>query len=755
MGHKYAFFMVLPLVAVSVIVGGHFWGGLGLLGLTLGRILALRNWKVALMAVIAVGGFSGYLLGREQQINRRQLPIDANQTVNVALRIQPDAVVLRGAAYYLVAQNVQTGEWMSVRGYAKSAVELHALQRLQQPQIWQVAGQQQGILPATNVNQFDAAAYWRHRGIVKSLKITTVNQRSPATSHWYQWFNDWWHVRRAQLIQYCDQLPGALRIYALGLFPGSRAAETANELQGMQQLGLLHLFAISGLHVALLLTALEWVCVHLKIPREHWEWLTLLSLPGYFILAGSNSGVLRACLMRGSQLASKKLGSQVDTLTAWSWALFVGLLINPGLVFELGSQLSYGLSLGLIFLTQETHWWRQIGLTLLGLPSLLNGVYQWHGLTLLANWLIVPLFPVVILPITIVGTLSFLWLPGLSHACAFLLEQLDHGLRLVGSWPGNILFGKPWWGFCWLWWGSAWWLFSKPVAQRRRWLLGLLASYGLAFGVIHLPLHGEVTYFDVGQGDSILIREPFNRRVTLIDTGGHLSFAQPKWVPKTVPTYAATQTNINYLKSRGISHIDDLYLSHHDADHIGDLPAILQAFRVERILVPAGMETETGWQHLLRGVRQSPPVVPITVGLQPRLQVRHPFTAAPAENGQSTVLQGSFGGLNFLFMGDLDQAGERAMLSADVHLRTDVLKLGHHGSKTATAPDFVAQIQPRLAIISAGRQSRYGHPHEETLTTLRQAQVPAISTQTSGMIRYVYAGDHGYWQTKLKGVVKQ
>lgn len=97
----------------------------------------------------------------------------------------------------------------------------------------------------------------------------------------------------------------------------------------------------------------------------------------------------------------------------------MGLLINPGLVFELGSQLSYGLSLGLIFLTQETHWWRQIGLTLLGLPSLLNGVYQWHGLTLLANWLIVPLFPVVILPITIVGTLSLLWLPGLSYACAF------------------------------------------------------------------------------------------------------------------------------------------------------------------------------------------------------------------------------------------------------------------------------------------------------------------------------------------------
>ncbi|MCF7523738.1 MBL fold metallo-hydrolase [Levilactobacillus brevis] len=121
--------------------------------------------------------------------------------------------------------------------------------------------------------------------------------------------------------------------------------------------------------------------------------------------------------------------------------------------------------------------------------------------------------------------------------------------------------------------------------------------------------------------------------MTLIDTGGTCPLRALKWVPKTVPTYAATHTNINYLKSRGISQIDDLYLSHHDADHIGDLPAILQAFRVERILVPAGMETEAGWQHLLRGVRQSPPVVPVTVGSQPRLQVRHPFTAAPQKTG--------------------------------------------------------------------------------------------------------------------------
>ncbi len=751
MAANHWFLACLPLVAISVVFGGHPVAGMGLVALTLGRVVSLRSRRTFLMTLLLAVIFSGIFVWRQSQVTRRQVSAFHPTNVTLAMTFQPDALVFHGASYYFVARNQQTGEPLTVRGWVQSARELQRLKQLRRPQLWRVSGQQVGILPATNFNQFDGASYWHHRGVTKSVKVVSVLQRQTAPSSPLQVVSNWWHRQRTRLIRYCDQLPGALRVYALGLLPGSRAAEAVQELQGMQQLGLLHLFAISGLHVALLLTAVEWLCVHLRIQREHWEWGLLLGLPGYFILAGGGSGVLRACLMRGIQLGGRKIRVRVSTLDAWAGALAIGLLVNPGLLFELGSQLSYGLSLGLILLAQESHWWRQVGLTLLGLPSLLNGIFQWHMLTILTNVVLVPLFPLVMLPVTLVGVVSFPWLPVISGWSATVLAMLDGGLARLAELPGNVSFGKPWWWVCWLWLVVSWWLFTRPPRQRRQWLVGLLASYGVAYGLIHLPLHGEVAYFDVGQGDSILLREPFNRRIAMIDTGGHLAFPQPKWVPRTPTTYAATHTNLNYLRSLGIDHIDDLYLTHHDADHIGDLPAFLQAIKVKRLLVPAGMETEPGWQHLLAHSRFPVKVQPITIASQVPLRVRHPYEAAPAENANSLALQGNFGGLNFLFMGDLDQTGEQKIIGDDPQLRTDVLKLGHHGSKTASAPAFIDQLRPRWAIISAGRENRYGHPHAETLATLRAADVPAVSTQTSGMIRYVYAGKHGVWQTKLKG----
>lgn len=390
-------FISLPVAALSIMWGGHPWAG-GLLFLVVcARVVALRVQKTLVVTGLVVFLFGGYWWWRDQRLNAAQLAPDQPQTVQQELRVQPDAVVLRGAAYYFVGQDLKTGERLTVRGFATSARELKQLRQLARPTIWQVTGEVQGILSATNFNQFDSAGYWRHRGIVKTLKVTSVRQRQATSSTVLSWFRDWWHGWRAHLSRYCEQLPGALRVYALGLLPGVKAAEAMTELQGMQRLGLLHLFAISGLHVALLLAAIEWLCVHLRIQREHWEWGMLLGLPGYFILAGGGSGVLRACWMRGLQLTGKKCRRPISTIDAWSLAFLVGLWVNPGLLFELGSQLSYGLSLGLILLKNETTFWRQAGLTLLGLPSLLTGIFQWHALTLLANWLLAPLFPLTVL----------------------------------------------------------------------------------------------------------------------------------------------------------------------------------------------------------------------------------------------------------------------------------------------------------------------------------------------------------------------
>lgn len=700
------FFFGLTLAAVSVTGGGHFWGGCGLLALILLRVISLKSRRVLCTVLIGGGLFGGWLWLQQQQLDRWRLAMGAKQTQALEIRVQPDAMVVRGTSYYFVGRDQTHHDWVTVHGQLRTPHEQTTLQNVDRAMLWRVTGEISGILPATNFNQFDAARYWSHRRIVRSVKVTAVNSRSPSGATIWQYWSDWWHHWRSQLIHYCERLPGALSVYALGLFPGNKSVAFADEMQGMQQLGLLHLFAISGLHVVLLLTVLEWLAVRLHLPREWWEWGLFVCLPGYLILAGGGSGVLRACLMHGSQLLGKRCGYRLDRLTGWSIALVVGLIVNPGLLFELGGQLSYGLSLGLILWARESLVWRQLGLTLLSLPGILTAFFQWHVLTLLANWLVVPLFPSVILPLTVVGTVCFSWFPRVSVACSWLLGSFDQGLRMVGRLPGNILFGKPVWWIAWLWVVLTWQLFSRPVRARRLWLIGLFVIYSGMYGWNHWPVTGEVAYFDVGQGDSILWREPFNRRVSLIDTGGRLAFPQPTWATRAPVRYGAERTSINYLHSRGIHRIDDLYLTHHDADHIGDLPAFIKQMQIKRLLVPAGMEQEPSWQRGLHlsGIR----VQPIKVGVALPVVVRHPYESAPAENANSLALQTQAGGLNFLFMGDLDRPGEQKMMAADSQLRTDVLKLGHHGSKTASAPAFIQQLRPRLAIISAGRDNRYG-----------------------------------------------
>ena len=111
----------------------------------------------------------------------------------------------------------------------------------------------------------------------------------------------------------------------------------------------------------------------------------------------------------------------------------------------------------------------------------------------------------------------------------------------------------------------------------------------------------------------------------------------------------------------------------------------------------------------------------------------------------------NWGGKKFLFSGDLDRADERAVIKKYPSVQADIVKLGHHGSKTASDPQYLSRLHPQLAIISAGRQNRYGHPNQETIQTLKRIGCPFMSTQNRGMITYQYWGKRGSIITKLKG----
>ncbi|NLR17647.1 DNA internalization-related competence protein ComEC/Rec2 [Lactobacillus sp. LC28-10] len=603
--------------------------------------------------------------------------------------------------------------------------------------------------PATNANEFDFRQYQADQGIFNTIKIDRLTLVAVVrTNNPLVWWIDTCHALRARLIQRTQALPKTLQLYVQGLFLGWRATDFYESLSAVTDLGLIHLFSISGFHIVWIVVLVSWLLRRIGFTETPIAVILLLLLPTYYILAGSQVGLLRAVVVVILGLLAQLFGFRLAGLTAWGISLLLGLLVQPAMLMHLGGQLSYLLAFGLLFTKQFGVFKTTLMLNLLSLPLILYHIYQWHVLTMFVNLLILPIFSICIFPLVLVAGCGGQLMPWLADFTERLLGLFTSGLNMIDSLPGMVVFGKP----------NAWVIGLLTILtlllMSQRFKHGIVIILGTlylaSFLMIHFPTSGEVTFFDIGQGDSFLVRTPYNRQVTMIDTGGRVNFGGKKLSGRS----RAQRISLNYLKSQGLSHLDNLCLSHQDADHVGDVGDVLQGVRVKRLYVPLGMTENPQFMKRIRPYIQGTQVIPVQAGQQiadSSLKVVHPFKPGLGTNEDSMVLAGQMGGLSWLFTGDLDRAGERDILSRYPELRTDVLKLGHHGSKTSTDPEVVRQLQPKIGIISAGRNNRYGHPNQETLVTLANNHIPVFNTQVNGMIRYRYISSSiGRWETFLK-----
>lgn len=230
---------------------------------------------------------------------------------------------------------------------------------------------------------------------------------------------------------------------------------------------------------------------------------------------------------------------------------------------------------------------------------------------------------------------------------------------------------------------------------------------------------GFTIYFiDVGQGDATLIVASSGERL-LVDGGRSQSLIRDR------------------LRAMGVTDLDAIAMTHPDADHIGGLIEVLEIFPVERIYLNGGDSTSRMFSDFMRLVRaegaeveivRRGDVIPLG-GLS--LKVLHPGSLTGDSNEDSMVLLLDCGEVEVLLTGDAETASERDMLKAGVLSDIDVLKVGHHGSRTSTSEEFLDVVRPEAGIISAARQSPYGHPHPEVLARLADASVGVMLTDTS------------------------
>ena len=302
--------------------------------------------------------------------------------------------------------------------------------------------------------------------------------------------------------------------------------------------------------------------------------------------------------------------------------------------------------------------------------------------------------------------------------------------------------------------------FPRSTAGNRRWwtwgLVGILLASALVIATCPFaPASStgklEVTILDVGQGDSLLVVSPKGKTL-LIDGGG--AFGGFAGQPENLGSDPGEEAVSPYLWSRGFQKLDVVVLTHAHQDHIGGLSAILQNFRVGALWI--GREvTSSSLARLEQLTReQRIPVMHESRGdsflwdgvagqfLWPDLLVND-IAPNPANN-DSLVLRLHYGDRTLLLPGDAEKQAEREILAGNdqTFLRSDVLKIGHHGSKNSTAPEFLAAVQPRLAVISAGENNPYGHPNPELLERLEQARVRVLRTDRDGAVRILTDGSN-------------
>lgn len=676
----------------------------------------------------------------------RRLTLTEPREVTQTILVMPDEVRTNGALVTFTGIDERDHQRETICYRARTRSELNRIRSINQPARWTVAGSLQPVLPATNEGQFDTQFYARQHRIFNEFRVSQLQRIDPVPVGSLRQFC---HVGRCRLVNYFQTMPPPLNGYCCQLLVGDNNIANEELTGAVKRLGIIHLFCISGMHIILFSNLISLTGSYLWLERETIEKMLMVLLPLYLIIGGGSTSLIRAVIMAEVALASRHL--KLSALDGWGISLLLGLIWNPYLLFNLGGQLSYLLALTLQVIEGQVSelkrcWW----LGLLSLPAILYRVFEFHLLSLIASYVMIPAFSIFIFPSVVISAICYFWLPEIGDTVNLILAVSQRILSLLSQLPGEIHFGRPP-----LWVAMVLFLITLWLIERPSWLKYgcLLALYVSCFLFIHYPITGEVTFIDIGQGDSMIIRTPFNRRVMLIDTGGRLSFKQPHWAQSAIHHDLAERVSVNYLKSRGIRRIDTIYLSHHDADHIGYLPTFLKELAVKQIVVPAGMEKQPAFENKLNECHFQGRVIPATdrTRVDRVLQIVHPFAPGEAQNGDSLVLAGRFGGQNFLFTGDLDRPNERAVLAKYPELRADVLKLGHHGSKTASDPQFLQQLRVRRGIISAGRFNRYHHPNDEVIAELKQAGIIAMSTQQYGMIRYQYRQDHGQWVTTLKG----
>lgn len=537
----------------------------------------------------------------------------------------------------------------------------------------------------------------------------------------------------------------------LALVIGETADIPSRAVTAFRDGGAAHVLAVSGLQVVFLAALLHRLLPSRLVSLRGRDAVVLLATFSYAALAGGSPPVVRAALTIGLYLASRLLGRPVSVWQALGGSATVLLLADPGNLLDAGFLLTYAAAAGigvfgaplaraLVRVRVPSAAASAVGATagaeLAVLPVQAYSFQVVPLVGLVSNLLVVPLSLVfllcglALLPALLASpaaaALAIRPLALLSDGLLLSLDLFDRlgALRFVPapSWLAALTLAL------------LLALAAAPGSRRRR-AVALAAGLGLGAFLVFRPGRAvaegtsELRPIDVGQGDAWLARSAGG--ALLVDGGGsydpEYDFGRLRLLPR--------------LSALGAVRLDAVALTHPHPDHGRGLVSVLRVVPVGELALPRGAERNELLDELLdAAARRGVPIRRYGTGETLAVSgvpfaVLHP-SGAPyprgRENNGSLVLRVRLGGRHVLLTGDVEALAERDLVASGLPLSADVLKVPHHGSRTSTSPELLERVAPRLAVLSAGRRNRFGHPAASVVSRLDGAGARLLRTDRDG-----------------------
>lgn len=608
---------------------------------------------------------------------------------------------------------------------------------------------------AHNPGNFDQRQYYEKQniyGMVFSEEILGVGGKTDWLSERLYRLKQCW---KTKLTDAMGEKNGAILSAILLSEKREMDAET-KELY--QKNGIGHVLAISGLHISFIGLSVYHLFRKLGSPYIVAGAGASVLLFLYVLMIGFSVSVMRAAIMLLIRIGADVTGRVYDMATALFFAGVVTVLLQPLYLIDAGFLMSYGAILGILIVLPAMEkmfpckskiikgMYASVAINIMLFPVLLYFYFEFPMYSVFLNMLVIPMMSWV-LGAGLLGSLFLGPVPPIGRllvkGCKVLLELFEWMSRLTGRLPGaRIVFGQP-----------AWWqiilyylilcsimFFALRCKKReklrrvRKIVLPLCVFTPVLFAAGH-GMDGElsVTVIDVGQGDGIFVRGPKNG--TYLIDGGSSDVEE-------VGKYRLEP----FLKSQGIGHLDYVLISHGDGDHYSGVEEMITRQKlgvdIENLVLPATYQSDEALIKLaLLAKKNDISVLMMEPGMKLQegefqMTCIQPEENFPGEigNASSMVLDLQFNKFRMLCTGDVEEKGEELLLEKVEGEVYPILKVAHHGSKNSTKEELLKEIRPGIALISAGKDNRYGHPHKETLERLKKWGTTIYSTVKSGAL---------------------